>query len=392
MAEGTHEERIKYLINQYYAGTATVAEASELRSFLLQGDDRELIVAQLEEMAMIAPEASHISDERLDTVFDSIVSSRTRQMPVRRYVYGAAAAVLALIVAGSVYFFTREQQPAQPQQIATAEILPGHDGAVLTLANGKQVVLDNQADGVIAGNTDENISKKGGELIVGGDEQSHHNTSLNTLTTPRGRQFALALPDGSKVWLNAASAIKFPAAFAQEERTVYLSGEGYFEIAKKTDAQGKRIPFRVVVNQKSTIEVLGTHFNINAYEDEKSIRTTLLEGAVKVSASTNTVTLVPGQQAAVIADHITVDKHADLEEATSWKNGLFVFNGRADLQEVMRQLSRWYDVEIVFKGEAPDIAFTGEMQRNLSLQQVTKGLAAMGVNFKIEGRKVIIYP
>lgn len=391
MAEDKREERIKYLINQYYAGTATVAESSELRSFLLQGDDRELIVGQLEELAMVAPAATHISDERLDTVFDSIVSSRTRQMPVRRYIYGAAAAVLALVVAGSIYFFTREHQPVPSQQGAIAEILPGHDGAVLTLANGKQVVLDNQADGVI-GNTEENISKKGGELIVDADAQPHNNTALNTLTTPRGRQFALALPDGSKVWLNAASAIKFPAAFAQEERTVYLSGEGYFEIAKKTDAKGKRVPFRVVVNQKSTIEVLGTHFNINAYEDEESIRTTLLEGAVKVSASTNNVTLVPGQQAAVTADHITVDKHADLEEATSWKNGLFVFNGRADLREVMRQLSRWYDVEIVYKGAVPDIAFTGEMQRNLNLQQVTKGLAAMGVSFKIEGRKIIIYP
>ncbi|TWV92772.1 FecR family protein [Chitinophaga pinensis] len=391
MTEDTREERIKYLINKYYAGTATLAESGELRSLLLQGDDREMIVAQLEELAMVAPEATHISDEQLDTVFDSIVSSRTRQLPVRRYMYGAAAAVLALVVAGSLYFFTRKHQPAQPQQVAVTEILPGHDGAVLTLANGKQVVLDNQADGVIAGNTDENISKKGGELIVDGDVHPN-NTALNTLTTPRGRQFALTLPDGSKVWLNAASAIKFPAAFAQEERTVYLSGEGYFEIAKKTAANGKRIPFRVVVNQKSTIEVLGTHFNINAYEDEESIRTTLLEGAVKVSASANTVTLIPGQQAAVTADHITVDKHPDLEEATSWKNGLFVFNGRADLREVMRQLSRWYDVEIVFKGEVPDIAFTGEMQRNLNLQQVTKGLAAMGVNFKIEGRKIIIYP
>ncbi|MBW8684797.1 FecR family protein [Chitinophaga rhizophila] len=391
MKAATREERIRYLINQYYTGTASPAEADELRSILQEGADKDVIVAELEALAMTAPEAVHITEERLDTVFQSIVSSRTRQLPVRRYWYGAAAAaVLACIVAGSLYFFTTKEPAAPAQVAAVTEIAPGHEGAVLTLANGQQVVLDNQADGAIAAGTEQGISKRGGELIV--DGQHTVNTALNTLSTPRGRQFTLNLPDGSKVWLNAASAIKFPAAFTGEERVVYLSGEGYFEVAAKKDAAGEKIPFKVVVNQKSTIEVLGTHFNINAYEDEESIRTTLLEGAVKVSTSASTVVLQPGQQATINTDHIAVEQHADTEQAVSWKNGLFIFNGRSDLPEVMRQLSRWYDVEVVFAGKVPEIAFTGEMQRNLSLQQVTKGLAAMGVNFKIEGRKFIIYP
>lgn len=393
MPENIREERIIYLINQYYAGTASPAEASELRTFLLEGADRELIVAHMEQLAAVAPEATHISDERLDTVFASIAGGHTRQMPVRRYFYGVAAAVLALVIAGSIYFFRGSNAPVKSGTVATVttrEIAPGHDGAILTLAGGQQVVLDNQGDGAIGGTAGEGISKKGGELIV--DGQNSSNNALNTLTTPRGRQFALTLPDGSKVWLNAASAIKFPAAFRQGERVVYLSGEGYFEIARQADAKGNRIPFRVVVNQQSTIEVLGTHFNINAYEDEQSIRTTLLEGAVKISTASHTVTLQPGQQAAITTDRIDVEKHADLDQAVSWKNGLFIFNGRAGLPEVMRQLSRWYDVQVVFAGKVPDIAFTGEMQRNLSLQQVTKGLAAMGVNFKIEGQKITIYP
>ena len=391
----TAAERHLYLVTQYYAGTATAAETRELSDLLQQEEHRAMIVQHLETLAATTPASDHITDAQLEAGLQAILPvTHTRVVPMRRYWTGVAAAVLLLAITGSSYYLFQQQRRAAiaRQQSNTTEIAPGHDGAILTLANGKKIVLDSAGNGVIAAQGNNAVIKNNGQLIYQGDATDTAASLMNTLTTPRGRQFALVLPDGSKVWLNAASSIRFPAAFRPSERTVAVNGEAYFEVAKVNDAQGKRIPFKVNINQHATVEVLGTHFNINAYTDENSIRTTLLEGSVKMTDGRQSALLAPGEQAILSAQHITLNRSADIAEATAWKNGTFTFNGRTDLAEVMLQLSRWYDVEIIYEGKVPDISFTGEMQRGLSLQQVTSGFSSMGVHFKIEGRKIIIQP
>jgi transmembrane sensor len=232
-----------------------------------------------------------------------------------------------------------------------------------------------------------------------------HSSSFNTISTPRGRQFQLVLPDGSKVWLNAASSLRYPTVFAGNERRVEVTGEAYFEIEKNPNK-----PFRVTIlpssggaggGRKAEVEVLGTHFNINAYDDEDVIRTTLLEGKVRVVnrqsaiGSQQSVTLKPGAQARIA---ISAQSHqsspilvqtVDTEQVMAWKNGFFQFN-RTPLSEVLKQLARWYDVEIVYEQGVPDIRLGGEMKRDLTLAQVLKGLGKIGVNFRIEGKTLVV--
>jgi transmembrane sensor len=208
----------------------------------------------------------------------------------------------------------------------------------------------------------------------------------NTISTPRGGQFEVALPDGTKVWLNAASSLRFPTAFTGKERDVELTGEAYFEVAKNKD-----LPFHVT-SAGQVIEVLGTHFNINAYTDEKSIKTTLFEGSVRVAKNLKSAMLKPGEQSIVSNDDantIRIADDVDADEVLAWKNGKFYFND-ADVETVMRQVSRWYDVDIEYKGKSSADRFTGNFTRDLNLSKTLKLLEFTGINFKIEGRKIIV--
>jgi ferric-dicitrate binding protein FerR (iron transport regulator) len=209
--------------------------------------------------------------------------------------------------------------------------------------------------------------------------------SYNTLRTPRGGQFRLTLPDGTGVWLNAASSITYPTAFNGAARNVTVTGEVYFEVAQIPNK-----PFMVKVNDHTAIQVLGTQFNISAYADEATVNTTLLQGSIKVTAGSNALVLQPGQQAQTTdGGALQVLDHADTDQAIAWKNGSFNFNGKG-LPEVMRQLSRWYDIEVVFSGKVPVRKFGGEIQRSLPLSEVLEILQQMDVKFKIKDEKTLI--
>jgi ferric-dicitrate binding protein FerR (iron transport regulator) len=213
--------------------------------------------------------------------------------------------------------------------------------------------------------------------------------SYNTMSTPKGRQFQVLLPDGTKVWLNAASSLRYPTAFTGKERRVEITGEAYFEVAKNA-----HLPFKVSINDHTAIEVLGTHFNVNAYDDESNINTTLLEGSVKVTSNKQVQMLTPGQQAQVNHESGSVKlvTKADVDEAMAWKNGNFSFND-ASLPAVMRQLSRWYNIEIEYKGGIPAGTFSGEIGRSLTLDQVLKGLTRTKIRYTIEkDNKLLIHP
>jgi transmembrane sensor len=298
----------------------------------------------------------------------------------------AAAAIILLLGAGSYWWMSRAPQSGL---VATNKnvLAPGGNKAVLTLANGTSIILDSVHNGTVAqqGNTIV-IKQNNGQLAYHIENEKPTEILYNTLTTPRGGQYQLVLPDGSKIWLNAASSIRYPTAFAGKERKFEITGEAYFEVAKNTG-----MPF-IVKAKDMEVKVLGTHFNVNAYDDEAAIKTTLLEGAVRITKDAATVLLKPGQQSRLTkSGKLNIINDVDLEDAVAWKKGLFSFK-RADTKAVMRQIARWYDVEIVYESQVPAINFGGEMKRDLNLSQALKGLGRMGLRFRIEGKKLVVLP
>lgn len=321
----------------------------------------------------------------------------------KRYWWIAAAALLLLTSMIALLTIRQKKQQditgkgRQPSPVYDAA--PGKNGALLTLADGSTIVLDSAANGTLAqqGST-QLIKTDSGKLTYSPSTGAGEGeTVYNTISTPRGRQFQLILPDGSKVWLNAASSLTYPTAFIGNERKVTVTGEAYFEVASVPGRSGKKIPFLVDMRTtpggkvNGTIEVLGTHFNVNAYHDEAAIKTTLLEGKIKISSGPGSQLLSPGQQAQLSKDQLSVISNPDIEATTAWKNGVFNFH-KSDLPAVMRQLSRWYDIEVVYQGPVPGRLFGGEIERNLHLSQVLKILSKMGVQCTIEGKKLIVQP
>ncbi|HWW40092.1 FecR family protein, partial [Pedobacter sp.] len=259
--------------------------------------------------------------------------------------------------------------------------------AVLTLSDGKNIILDEAADGHIADQSGVTITKtKQGEIIYA---VNNHLTSkaVNQISTPKGGQYQIQLPDGTKVWLNSASSLRYPASFSGPERKVELSGEAYFEVTKN-----KNMPFKVLT-RKQEITVLGTHFNVNGYEDEETIKTTLLEGSVKVKimGSENSALLKPGEQSVYEKNGLNV-VNADLDEVIAWKNGYFLFQDE-DIHAVMRKVARWYDIEVVYQGNLSRKHIGGSVSKSKDLSDVLMILKATDeVNFKIEGRRVTVMP
>lgn len=313
-----------------------------------------------------------------------------------------AAACILLLAAGVGIWWQQKPAPqlSAVQSPVKSEVAPGKEGAVLTLADGSTVVLDSLGNGVVAMQNGSKLVLQNGQLVYNNGQSAAAAMAYNIMTTPKGRQFKLMLPDGTGVWLNAASSLRYPVAFSGKERKVEIQGEAYFEVAKLTDpATGNRVPFKVQVNKKTEIEVLGTHFNINSYEEEGIVSTTLLEGAVKVLNEGRSALLQPGQQARVpgtkpaagVKQQIEIIAHADVEKVMAWKNGVFNFQD-ATLAEVMRQLERWYDIEVVYEKGIPKLEFIGKMGRDLPLSDVLRGLEMSKVHFRIEGRKVVVLP
>jgi transmembrane sensor len=307
--------------------------------------------------------------------------------------FKVAAAAVLLIGSIAVYQFAftndmNQQIVLNKPENKKQDVSPGGNKAILTLSDGSAIVLDSAANGTLAQQGISKIIKlPNGQLVYNSLGGKPAEVLYNTITTPRGGQYQLILADGSKVWLNASSSLRFPATFTGKERKVELTGEAYFEVAKNAS-----MPFKINVEGRSEVEVLGTHFNINSYVDEATINTTLLEGSVKVTgfSNHNSKLIVPGEQAQLHQNGlISLNKNLNMEEVMAWKNGNFYFN-KASLQMVLRQLSRWYDVEIVYEGNVPQREFEGEMERGLNLSQILKILEKNNVHFKIEKNKLIV--
>ncbi|HMI61587.1 MAG TPA: FecR domain-containing protein [Puia sp.] len=271
---------------------------------------------------------------------------------------------------------------------APDDIGPGGNKATLTLADGSTIDLDQAKNGTIQQQGKSQLVKVNGDMLAykenrQANKEDDPKTSFNKISTPRGGKFQLVLSDGSKVWLNAASSLTYPTTFSGKERSVQLQGEAYFEIAPNAAK-----PFKVY-HEGLQIEVLGTSFNVMAYKDEQTVKTTLLEGRVRVHNGDQSVQLSPGQQAQSNDQEPFSIATADLEEVVAWKNGLFRFN-ESTIEEVMRQISRWYDVDVVYGSTIPKDLFRGEIYRNVNVSAVLKVLEVSGVHFRVEGKKIFV--
>ena len=321
---------------------------------------------------------------------------RKRSIPLWQY-YSASAAILIFLVAGWLVTGHRHKIPETPVvPIARAvDIKPGGNRAILTLSDGSSVVLDSARNGVLAQQGNSQVVKlANGQLAYRPETKSSSSNNsaaanavgFNTISTPAGGTYQVNLPDGSKVWLNAASSIHFPTAFTGAQRDVEIAGEAYLEVVKNP---GK--PFRVRVRDQE-VRVLGTSFNITAYSDESSIRTTLIEGAVQVARGARTVRLKPGQQAvgSTGTDRLEVNQ-ANINNVIAWKKGFFSLDN-ADAETVLRQLSRWYSVEVVREGELPSVHLDGMISRDLNLSEAMGVLETHHIHCRIEAHKLIVSP
>lgn len=305
-----------------------------------------------------------------------------------KYVYRVAAVLAIIGLAFSFYFYSNKDNGGNKltSKQLSAPVVPGGNNAILTLSNGKQIILNDVANGTLEQNSSFSVEKQKDGLLVFNTKDLVSNagsTGVNKIETPRGGIYQVILPDGSHVWLNSASSITFPVRFAGNERKVTIKGEAYFEVA-----HNKKKPFKVLSDQQE-IEVLGTKFNVNAYKDELLTRTTLLEGSVKVSTTATSQLLKPGYQAQMRnIKHLDIAR-ADLESVMAWKDGFFQFD-RVDIQTLMRQLSRWYDIEVQYRGEIPKDEFVGKIKRSADIDNVLEILRYGNVKFQLIGRKLII--
>ncbi|GAA3967143.1 FecR family protein [Mucilaginibacter dorajii] len=314
--------------------------------------------------------------------------------PRRSYTYQwlSAAAIILMVLFAGLLFVKRDKPKPQPtsQLAQIKQIVPGGNKAYLTLANGTRIILDDAKKGQIAAQAGIQVSKTGNGMVVYhfSKTAAAANTipEINTITTPRGGQYKVELEDGTKVWLNAASSIKFPQAFTGNNREVELSGEAYFEVAKN-----KAKPFIVKANG-TQVQVFGTHFNVNAYSDNSNVTTTLVEGSVRMSNAASAVMLMPGQQGTVAQNGAAIKvSKADTEESLAWVNGFFVFHDESIIN-VMKQVVRWYDVDVQYNDEDVKLnEFGGTISRYKNITELLNNMQLTGtIHYKIEGRRVIL--
>jgi len=393
--------RLQRLLRQYFDNSINSADCNELLEYLNSSDPVELDelidvgLSTLDEGPEFKEQQSQDvlnrikSDPRFSVVPDVQDEPKVFHIYQRRWAQVAAAILIIGTAAVMVFNGKNTNAPEKlTKNIKPAVIVPGGNKAVLTMAGGKTIVLDSAANGLIAQTSAGKVLKtNSGQIIykaIAIDAASSA-VSYNTLSTPKGGEYQVVLPDGTKVWLDAASSISYPVAFTGNERRVKLTGQAYFEVAKN-----KAKPFYVDVNQ-AQVRVLGTHFNISGYADDNETKTTLLEGSVQVTKNNSASLLVPGQQAVINngSNRIVVGD-ANTTDVMAWKNGYFTFDND-NISGIMRKVSRWYDVSVEYKGNYDDQQFGGTYYRSKSITELLDHLQKIGkIHFKISGRRIIV--
>ncbi|WP_207515851.1 FecR family protein [Longitalea luteola] len=387
------------LVLKYNQGEITEEEKTILDNWINASADNQQLFAtltnnealqaklnQLHEIEGTREEARH---RVMEMLFPATIVT-----PIKRATYSswktvAAAVVVTAVVGTGAWYLLKKEKPEQVDSVQpTAKVMqqdvaPGGYRAQLILDDGSAIVLDSAGAGKLAQQGNMQVVNSDGQLVYEKGTAAATKVLYNTLKTARGQMYPVKLSDGSAVWLNSSSSIRFPVAFIEQERRVEITGEAYFEIA-----HNDRKPFTVRVNGVD-VQVVGTVFNINSYADEGSMKTTLLKGAVKVKQGDQQVMIKPGEQAEVTKSTISVRKDVNISKEVAWKNGLFYFKNE-NLRTIMRQISRWYDVDVIYEGKISEEGISGKIYRNANLSEVLKVLSELDVKFTIEGKKLII--
>lgn len=401
--ESMQPDLLQALMKKQLQGTISADELAQLQSYVGDEGNKEAVTAALAGLLCDQEPDAVYDPMRFDPVLQSVLQADKPEgilVPLRRRRYGwlAAAAILIAIAGVGLFYLYRADKSATDQPIVSTpahDALPGQEGAVLTLANGNHIVLDTAKTGVVEEQGIRAVIRNG-MLVYEVPAGTTEPVAYNTMSTPRGRQFQLVLADGTRVWLNAASSITYPTRFEEGIRRVSVTGEVYFEVAPLTPKGGQRkIPFIVNIapfeegQGGTTVEVLGTHFNISAYGDDGGVATTLLEGAVKVTRGTDQGILHPGEQMVIRQGRLKRNSKVDVAAVMAWKEGMFNFN-KTPFPVVMGQLERWYDVDVVYEGAVPAGSLSGEIPRTLLLSEVLRILELSGLHYTIRNKKLMI--
>lgn len=402
-----NQDKLEELLNLFVEGEISRLEFDQLLEFIKNSSDEENLNPAVDNVFRKIEKYTALNKEEKELIYKSMIQDNRFEPehdvePVKsdRVILGAwdqlgiAASILLLVISG-LYFYTNrslDQKFAVEAQTPNQNIIvPGGDKAILTLSDGSKIILDHAKNGVLANQAGVSIQKtSNGKLLyasANGVNSLFNNPDVemvyNKVETPMGGKYQVNLPDGSKVWLNASSSLRFPALFIGKTREVELTGEAFFDVAKN-----RSMPFKVITKDQ-IVEVLGTQFNINSYSDEGVIKTTLIEGSVKIIYKDKVVLLGPGQQFLPGASNTKVID-ADKEEVLSWKNGYFIFKNE-DIQSIMRKISRWYNVEVSYSGPIPGVGFGGNISRSKDISEVLEVLQLTNaVHFKVEGRRIIV--
>jgi transmembrane sensor len=389
------EEQFEVLLNKYLDKSCSLDEVKELFSYMDIPAYQERLEIVMEKHYKTLVPGAEVHDVDWEIMLDSIIGDqkKTKVKSLWSRIIPIAAAIIVVVSAG-VLIRGNQQEKNQKSPTASVkkDIAPGGNKAILKLADGTEIVLDGQTTGVLANEDGTKISKTADGMLLydasktAGDEiNANAENHINTLSTPSGGQYMLILPDKTMVWLNAESSISYPSVFAGAESNVSLVGEAYFEVAKD-----KQHPFKVKATT-AEVRVLGTHFNIMSYAQEGQTQISLAEGSVRVDVTNDSKVLSPGQQASIKtgSSHITL-RNVDIDEVINWKNGLFQFDN-TPLEQVMRQIKRWYSVDVVYEGVKPDLYITGMISRS---NNVSKILALIeetgGIEFEIGDKQIVV--
>lgn len=383
--------RIAYLVLGYLRKNLTHAEHDELDAWVEESDENMLLFEELTDEKNIEANLAWMESIQTEKALEKTSKQLQFVSPAkskRRKLWPFIAAASAIITIVAVYLIQpkKASRGIEPVKLATHEALPGGNRATLTLSDGRIINLEEKSTGIIQNEWGTKIEKKEDGLLMYEKLTKTKQIYYNTISIPRGGQYALTLSDGTKVWLNALSSLRFPEQFSASERVVELSGEAFFHVSKD-----KQHPFIVKMNEKDQVKVLGTQFNVSSYADEETKKITLIEGSVQVRSENNRLQLDPGQQARINQGKLLLEKHADTEAAIGWKNGEFVFRD-ADIYSIMRQAERWYDVNVIYRTTSSE-HFNFSISRNEPLSKILHLMELTGkIHFKIENKSIYVLP
>jgi ferric-dicitrate binding protein FerR (iron transport regulator) len=381
-----NDARLEELFARYYEQTATAGETAELMELVRRAPPEQLSALILKHGEALEELSPVTQPEEAAVMLEAILGQAAKQRRIYWRPLAVAAVMLGLVAASALWLLPKKQSPATGTVPAAtvADIVPARERAVLLLDDSSAIGLDTLANGTVHQLGGSALTHTNGQLVYAAGSAGDAPV-YNTIATGKGNFYQLVLSDGTKVWLNAASSLRFPVAFSAAERVVEVKGEAYFEVAK--DAAR---PFRVKLADESLVEVLGTHFNINAYAENAAVRTTLLEGSVKVTRGGSYRLLKPGQQAVMKgASGITLEDGADMGQVMAWKDGYFWFEN-TPLRHMMAEAARWYDVEVRYEGRISEEGFSGKISREAPLSRLLQVLELAGMKVTVNGKTITI--